>query len=197
MAVVLASSGPQAKIKGLPGSEIDVPIDLITSIARRHARARTSNSLERGRPITTHRIREAEQVVLQIICSDVEPTAGAQLVGLWEQDHAKKTLDRMLAAQAYEGGELTIWTGTEFIRPAGGGGVRSWVLDDIDHTIEGAEYGVLRATLTFGEQTRYSTAFTSALPDVAPDFEDVVGGGADRGRQSPVAAGDVLTGGVY
>jgi hypothetical protein len=188
----LASNGKPGYIRGPAGSGIEVYLDVITKIDRSHRRERTTNSLERGRPLTVHRIRTPEQLVLDVFASDIEAAPGATISGRWEQDHARKTLERLLAAQAYDGGELTVWNGDAFERNAVGQS-RVWVLDEISHSLEGASTKQLRATLTFGEQPRFSDSFTTALQDTDPSLADVTGGVADRGRQSNEAV-DAETG---
>ena len=69
-----------------------------------------------------------------------------------------------------------------------------WVLDNIDGPQDrGAEYGVLRATLTFGENPRFATQFTSAvLADADESLEDIIGGNVERGRQSTTSTDVVI-----
>ena len=47
---------------------------------------------------------------------------------------------------------------------------------------------MLWATLTFGENPRFATQFTSALPDADDSIADSIGGNVERGRQSTTDA---------
>jgi len=117
----------------------------------------------------------------------VSPVPGALLANRWELDHAAKTLERLIAAQASET-ELRIWTGRKFLRtPAG---ARVWVLDSFTHALEGTDDKVLRASLKFGESPRFTTFFTSAIETVDNSLVDVVAGAVDRGRQSTTTVSD-------
>jgi hypothetical protein len=168
------------------GVPVDVHLDAITGVSRGGEYSRTTTGLERGAALTVHRQRVPEEARLDIVASDVEPFAGAILLGLWEPDHAKKTLARIVAAQAADT-ELRIWDGEGFLRTPAGSKV--WVLDAYSYTLEGAEVGVLRASLTFGESPRFATQFTSALDNVSADLADITADSAERGRQSTAAAG--------
>lgn len=175
----LASNGKACYILGEGG--INVHVDVITRITRGSQYNRTETALERGAALTVHRQRVPQQVTLEVVASDVEPVVGALITGRWELDHASKTLDRLLEAQASDT-ELKVWTGEEFLRTQAGSQV--WVLDNIEHSLEGAETQVLKATLTFGESPRFATQFTNALDNVDSDLADVLGSPAERGRQS-------------
>jgi hypothetical protein len=183
----LGSVGKPGRILSAGGPEIDVHLDSILTIKRSSKWERTEDSLEAGESLTTHRLRVPETLTIEIQCSDVEPHFGAFLIGRWETDHSAKTAERLLAAQAHDG-ELRVWTGEHYERTPAGIGV--WVLDDIDGPhLSGTESGVLHATLMFGESARFTTAFTSAAPDVGDELVDVVGSPAERGRQSTTGVG--------
>jgi hypothetical protein len=171
------------RIYGAPG--VNIHLDCILSVKRDSKYKRTREPIERGASLTSHRKREpVEGVSIEILISDLEPTFGSTLLG-WETDHAKKTRDRIIAAQAAPE-ELYIWLGTEFLRTPAGSKV--WVIDNISEMLDGPQAGTFKATLTVGENPRFSTVFTSALPDVDPALEDVTGSAADRGRQSTTTA---------
>lgn len=128
---------------------------------------------------------------MEILISDKEPFFGALASGQWELDHAKKTEQRLLDAQAADS-ELRIWDGDGYYRTPAGKQV--WVLDKIDGPkLAGTEEGVFNATLTFGEQPRYATQFTTAIDNVDESLSDVVGNGVERGRQSTTEAGDTVS----
>lgn len=178
----LGAGGPFGRILSSGGPEIDVYLDIITNIKRGSDWRRTTASLERGESLMVHRMREPETLTLDVVASDVEPFAGAFLAGRWEQDHAEKTYERLLEAQAFDR-ELRVWTGRKYERTPAGIGV--WVLDRIDGPgLMPGDSGVLRVTLTFGESPRFVTAFTSATANVGEELEDVAGDPAERGRQS-------------
>ena len=183
----LGSNGPPCRILSAGRAGIDVHIEQILSIKRGSKWERAEDSVETGQSLTTHRIRVPETLTLEIQCSDVEPYFGAGLTPLWERDHAALTAARLLEAQAYDG-ELRVWTGKQYERTPAGVGV--WILDDIDGPhLTGNESGVLHATLMFGESPRFTTAFTTALPDVGDELVDVIGSPAERGRQSTTTVG--------
>jgi hypothetical protein len=171
------------RIYGAPG--VNIHIDCILSVKRQRTWSRTEESIEQGVALSVHRKRVPEKgVTLEILISDVEPTAGATFLG-WESDHAKKTRQRIIDAQGSDQ-ELYIWLGTEFLRTPAGSKV--WVIDDISEMQEGPENGTYRATITVGESPRFSTVFTSALSNVSDELVDVTGSPAERGRQSTTTA---------
>lgn len=183
----LGSIGAPGRILSAQGAAIDVHIDNVLSIKRGSRWERTEDAVESGQTLTTHRIRVPETLVMEIEVSDVEPHFGALLIQRWEQDHSAKTLERLQKAQAFDG-ELRVWSGKQYERTPAGIGV--WVLDEIDGPLlTGPDVGVLRATLTFGESPRFTTAFTTAIPTVGDELADVLGSPAERGRQSTTAVG--------
>jgi hypothetical protein len=183
-----ASNGPPCRILSANGAGIDVHVDQILSIKRSSKWERTEDALETGESLTTHRIRVPETLTLEIQCTNVEPFAGALLIfQRWERDHAAKTAERLLEAQAWDG-ELRVWSGKQYERTPAGTGV--WILDEIDGPhLSGTESGVLHATLMFGESPRFTTAFTTATPEVGDELADVIGSPAERGRQSTTTVG--------
>ncbi len=184
MPVPFPTQPKAGRIYGAPG--VNIYIDCITAVRRDHEWARTEEPLETGESLTAHRRRVPEHPQIDILISDVEPHVGAQLLG-WEQDHAKKTRDRIMAAQAADS-ELYFWLGTEFLRTPAGSKV--WVIDNVSELIEGPESGTFMSTISLGEQPRFSTVFTSALPNVSDELADVTGSPAERGRQSTTTATD-------
>lgn len=177
-------SGKAGRIMGPPG--LSVHLDSILKVNRGPEWRRTETAVELGAPLTVHRMRVPEVVTMNIAISNVEPRAGALLLGLWELGHVEKTKLKLEQAQAAPT-ELMVWTGTSFLRtPAG---IQVWVLDKVDYDDEPGFDGSLRATLTFGENPRFATMFTPALPAADPGLTDVVGGTAERGLQSTTTAG--------
>lgn len=185
----LASAGSPGRIIGQPegAPPIDIQFDVIESIERSSSFERTTTALETGESLTKHRIRNAEGMTWRVLASDVEPIVGSRLIGLWEANHAIKTRDRVLAAQAADC-EFQCFDGQEFMRTPAGGTV--WVIDNVDYSMEAGEKGVFRATIKFGESPRFTTQFTAGVAAVAPELADVTGSPAERGRQSATAAGD-------
>lgn len=185
----LGSAGKPGRITGPPG--VSIHLDVIRRVSRSSRYERTETAVEKGAPLTVHRRRVPEPLVVEIVVTDTQPFAGASLIGRWEPDHARKTLERLREAQASDE-ELRVWDGENYYRtPAG---TKVWVLDEISGPeLEGAERGVLRATLTFGESPRFATQFTPAFPDTSEALADVTGDEAERGRQSTtdVDASDV------
>jgi hypothetical protein len=182
MPVPFPTQPKAGRIYGAPG--VNIHIDCILSVKRGSKYKRTTEPVEKGASLTSHRKRELQEATIEILISDLEPTAGSTLLG-WEQDHAKKTRTAIARAQAATE-ELYIWLGTEFLRTPAGSKV--WVIDDVSELLEGPQAGTFKATLTVGENPRFATVFTNASPDVDPELKDVTGTSAERGRQSTTTA---------
>lgn len=188
-----ASTGKPGRIRSRDGS-IDIQIDVITNVRRSHEWRRTTTALERGESLTVHRQRVPETMTMDIVVTDTEAIAGAQVINRWERSRARRVRERLNEAQASDS-ELRVWIGDRYERTPAGSTV--WVLDTFERTLEyPQDEGTLMATLTFGESPRFATQFTSAVDSVADELADVLGDEADRGRQSTSAvdaetAGDV------
>jgi len=170
---------------GSPGRIGDVQIDVITSISSPVRFDRTTTRLESGAPITRHRQRLAQQIVMEVLITDANPYALALPPLIWELFHSIRTRERLLRLQD-TGEELDVFDGREFRRTPAGRTV--WVIDEIDDTLEPGKDGTWAATITLGESERAETLFTSALPNVDPSLADAVGGVSEGGRQSATTA---------
>ncbi len=150
---------------------------------------RTTASLELGAALTVHRQRVPRGLTMDIIVSDVESEVGDLLLGFHERDRARKAEAMLDRLQASPDG-LRIFHRGRFVRtPAG---ERVWVLDNWTRMDVAPEVGVLRASLSFGEQPRFGTFFESALDGVVEEFSAEVDPGVDRGRQSTVEVPDAV-----
>lgn len=179
---------------GKPGSIGGVHIDVIESIEVSRSYDRTSTALEDGAPVTSHRQRRPFELQVVVYISDVEPVFGAELVGLWERNHARKTRNRLFALQE-SGEQVRFFDGAEF-RRGPGSSLDVWVIDSIDETSDGEKVGTWRATIKLGELVRFASQFTDALPDVDPALADLADGIADKGLQSTEAVPSNIASGI-
>lgn len=182
---------------GLPGRIGDVHIDVIVGYDAPQAWSRTTVALEDGTPVGLHRNRDPRLCSVEILISDVAPVAGAILFGGWELQHAQRTRER-LEALAAAGTAVVFFDGREFVRPPSGR--RAWIIDSIDPEIVPDEQTLTvqtyRATIILGELPRFSTDFTTFVPDVDPSVQDVTDGVVDNGQQSTEQVPDDVASGV-
>jgi hypothetical protein len=176
-----ASNGSSGFVQPANDPEGRVHLDTIQVARLPRTYSQTTVNLESGAPISQHRERPAWPLALEVTISDVEPVVGATLVGLWEQDHARRTQERLEALQD-AGTSLQVFDGERFRRTPAGRDV--WILASIEDVGEVDDLGVYRARLGFQELPRFSTPFTSAASDVDPEFQDSVDGLVDKGQQS-------------
>lgn len=110
----------------LPGKDAGIHIDAVMSIRR-------------------HELVDGDTIHQEMVCctvvSDVEPFAGANIAGKWEDNHADRTRSRLLGALGKTG--LRFWNGRAYEGD-------TWQLDDVDAMTTGK--GAYTITLTFSAE---------------------------------------------